>query len=133
MSFRYVLTLAAAVALLASDVWAGEPEARPVVTTEHAFSARTQTWQAAEAAAPRIAVRADDVALPRLRLYAQSQGFSVGQRHSFANVVGGAGLRLAQRLCLTGSYRLLGYDLDSSVGQIDPNASGPFLGLTFDF
>lgn len=80
------------------------------------------------------AVRIAPGAAERFVLFAMRRGFSIGRAGSIFDIETGARFKLLGHLTLTGSYRLLGYD-GQTTGRhsLDPQAKGPFVALGVDF
>jgi len=70
----------------------------------------------------------------RLQFYAGSKGFVVNQTGAIYDLEGGAIYKMRDNLALTGSYRMLGYDLlATGTENVEPQLSGIFVGLQFEF
>lgn len=70
----------------------------------------------------------------RLQFYAGSKGFVVNQTGAVYDLEGGAIYKMKGNLAVTGSYRMLGYDLlATGTENTNPQLSGIFVGLQFEF
>ena len=69
-----------------------------------------------------------------LKFFCGSKGFIVNRGGSVFDLEGGAVVRVRDRISLTGSYRLIGYDFRATGSdKIAPQMAGPFLGLILQF
>ena len=70
----------------------------------------------------------------RLEVFCGSKGFVVGRGGTVFDLEGGATLRLRNRLSVTGSYRMIGYDFRATGSEtIVPQMAGPFLAVNLEF
>jgi hypothetical protein len=77
------------------------------------------------------AQRAETHPFARLGLFAGSRGFRMGREDPVYDVEGGASFRFLENFFLTGSYRILDYQLDAESFSIE-NA-GPLFGVRLRF
>lgn len=82
---------------------------------------------------PYLGLRAEVFPIPRLGLYAEAKGFTIGSRASIWDAMGGLSLHLTRNLSLTGRYRMAGYDVFFADSEIDLDVGGPYLGTTIRF
>lgn len=70
----------------------------------------------------------------RIELFAGSRGFVLGRAGAVYDLEGGATLLLHQHLSVTGSYRMIGYDLAATgTSNLSPQISGPFVAVRLEF
>jgi hypothetical protein len=77
------------------------------------------------------AQRAETDPSARLGLFAGSRSFRMGREEPVTNVEGGASFRFFENLFLTGSYRILDYQLDTD--SLDIENAGPLFGVRLRF
>ena len=75
--------------------------------------------------------RAETHPFDRLGLFAGSRSFRMGREDPVHNVEGGASFRFIGNWFLTGSYRILDYELDAS--SLDIENAGPLFGVRLQF
>ena len=79
-------------------------------------------------------LRAEAHPSSRIELFAGSRGFVVGRTGAVYDLEGGASVHLVDRLSVTGSYRMIGYDLNATgTGDFSPQSSGPFVAVNVEF
>ena len=79
-------------------------------------------------------VRAEAHPISRIELFAGSRGFVVGRTGAIYDLEGGATLHVLAQLSVTGSYRMIGYDLAATgTSNLSPQISGPFVALNLEF
>ncbi len=130
----FAMSGSAAEALTEGDLDLAVPTARVEVTRDATGSIASKLFgRAGPIEAIRAAARTGAVN-GRLKLFCGSRGFALSREGSIFDLEGGAIVRLLDRLSVTGSYRLFGYDLHGSGGdQFGLQPGGPFLALRLRF
>jgi len=82
---------------------------------------------------PALGLRAEVYPIAHLGAFAEAKGFTIGSAGSMWDVQGGLRLHLIRNLFLSGSYRVIDYDVDYMGVDVDVRTQGPFAGATLRF
>jgi len=82
---------------------------------------------------PEIGLRIAAYPLARVGLVAEAKGFTIGDKASEWDVRGGVTLHVNKHFFLSGSYRVIDYDVDWFDVIIDTRFKGPFFGAHLVF
>lgn len=82
---------------------------------------------------PYLGLRAEVYPIPRLGLFAEAKGFTIGSRASIWDAMGGLSVHLTRNFSLTGRYRMSGYEFYFADSEIDLDLGGPYVGATIRF
>jgi len=77
---------------------------------------------------PELGLRIEAYPLARVGIFAEAKGFTIGSKASEWDVQGGVSLHLNKHFFLSGSYRVIDYDVDWFDVIIDTRFKGPFFG-----
>jgi len=66
-------------------------------------------------------------------VFAEAKGFTIGSPGTMWDVRGGLRLHPIRNFFLSGSYRVLDYDIDYLDVEVDVRIQGPFVGATLRF
>lgn len=82
---------------------------------------------------PYLGLRAEAYPIPRLAVFAEAKGFTIGSKASIWDATGGLSVHLTRNFSLMGKYRMSGYDVFFADSEIDLDVGGPYLGATVRF
>lgn len=82
---------------------------------------------------PALGVRAEVYPIAHIGVFAEGKGFTIGKQGSMWDVQGGLRLHLIRNFFVSGSYRVIDYDVDYLGVEVDVRTQGPFVGATLRF
>jgi hypothetical protein len=82
---------------------------------------------------PALGLRAEVYPIARIGAFVEAKGFTIGSEGTMWDVQGGLRLHLIRNFFLTGSYRVIDYDVDYLDVDVNVRMQGPFVGATLRF
>ena len=82
---------------------------------------------------PALGLRAEVYPIAHLGAFAEAKGFTIGSAASTWDVQGGLRLHLIRNFFVSGSYRVIDYNVDYMDVDVDVRTQGPFVGATLRF